>query len=75
LTVGLSDLPFWGRLAAEVADAGVNKLGARRCAAKGHKWRAARTLVLSEAGDAYEAPRGTMQRCVRCGATRPNPGA
>jgi hypothetical protein len=68
--MGLSDLPFWGRVAAEVADAGLDQLGARRCAKIGHKWRAARTVVLTDDGGAYEAPRGTMQRCRRCGATR-----
>lgn len=71
--MGLRDLPFWGRMAAEMADAGLNHLGGRHCTAKGHRWRAARTLVLGEDGDAYEAPRGTMQRCTRCGATRRNP--
>jgi hypothetical protein len=73
--MGWSDLPFWGRMAAEVADAGLDRVGARRCAAKGHKWRDARTVVLTDDGGAYEAPRGTMQRCSRCGATRQNPDA
>jgi hypothetical protein len=73
--MGLRDLPFWGRMAAEVADAGLNQLGARQCSTKGHRWRAARTVVLAEDGGAYEAPRGTMQRCTRCGATRRNPDA
>ncbi len=73
--MGLRDLPFWGRMAAEVADAGLNEIGARRCARKGHRWRNARTVVLTDDGGAYEAPRGTMQRCGRCGATRQNPTA
>jgi hypothetical protein len=30
-------------------------------------------IVLTKDGGAYEAPRGTMQRCRRCGATRPKP--
>jgi hypothetical protein len=73
--MGLRDLPFWGRMAAELADAGLDHMGARRCAKVGHKWRDARTVVLTEDGGAYEAPRGTMQRCRRCGATRPKPTA
>jgi hypothetical protein len=60
-------------VAGQLADSGLNALGARRCAAKGHRWRDARTYVLTEDGDAYEAPRGTMQRCTRCGVTRPRP--
>ncbi|HEX9057011.1 MAG TPA: hypothetical protein VF818_05710 [Ktedonobacterales bacterium] len=73
--MGLRDLPFWGRMVAEVADAGLNQMGAQRCATRGHKWRDARTVVLTDDGSAYEAPRGTMQRCRRCGITRPNPDA
>jgi hypothetical protein len=68
--MGLRDIPFWGRMAAEVADATLNEVGARKCAVKGHNWKDARTIVLTDDGDAYEAPRGTMQRCRRCGATR-----
>ena len=71
--MGLRDLPFWGRMANELANMGLDSMGARRCAKSGHKWRDARTVVLTEEGDAYEAPRGTMQRCGRCGATRPRP--
>jgi hypothetical protein len=75
MTMGWRDLPFWGRMTVELADAGIDQLGARRCATRGHKWRDARTVVLTDDGGAYEAPRGTMQRCRRCGATRPNPAA
>jgi hypothetical protein len=71
--MGLRDLGFWGRMAAEIADAGLDHAGARRCAARGHKWRDVSAIVLTKDGGAYEAPRGTMQRCRRCGATRPKP--
>jgi hypothetical protein len=60
-------------MAAELADTGLDQLGARKCAKTGHKWRDARTVVLTDDGGAYEAPRGTMQRCRRCGVTRPHP--
>lgn len=71
--MGLRDLPFWGRMAAELANVGLDRMGARRCAKSGHKWRDVRTVVLTDDGGAYEAPRGTMQRCGRCGATRQRP--
>ena len=48
MSMGLGDLPFWGRMAAEAADAGLNKMGARRCAKVGHRWADARTVVLTE---------------------------
>ena len=71
--MGLRDLPFWGRMANELANTGLDQMGASRCAKVGHKWHDARTVVVTDGGDAYEAPRGTMQRCRRCGATRPRP--
>ena len=43
--MGLRDIPFWGRMAAEVADATLNEMGARKCATKGHLWKDARTIV------------------------------
>jgi hypothetical protein len=71
--MGLRDLPFWGRVAAQVADAGLDRLGAKRCAAKGHKWRDVGAIVLRDDGGVDELERGTMQRCRRCGAVRPRP--
>jgi hypothetical protein len=71
--MGLRDLPFWGQFANELANMGLDRLGARRCAKSGHKWRDVRTIIQTASGDAYEAPHGTMQRCGRCGVTRPRP--
>lgn len=71
--MGIRDLPFWGRIAAELADAGMDKLGARRCAAKGHKWHDVGAVVLREDGGVDELPRGAMQRCRRCGEVREKP--
>ena len=71
--MGLSDIPFWGRIAAEVMDAGMDRLGARSCATKGHKWRDVGAIVLREDGGVEELERGAMQRCRRCGETREKP--
>ncbi len=71
--MGLRDLPFWGRVAAEVANGGLDRLGAKRCAAKGHKWHDVSAIVLGDDGDVQELERGAMQRCRRCGAVRPKP--
>lgn len=73
--MGLRDLPFWGRLAAEVADAGLDRMGARRCATKGHRWHDVSAVILRQDGGVEEQARGTMQRCLRCGETRPRPEA
>jgi hypothetical protein len=69
--MGLRDLPFWGRIAGELADAGLDHLGAKRCATKGHKWRDIGAIVLKEDGGVEELARGAMQRCQRCGAVQP----
>ncbi|HEX9039264.1 MAG TPA: hypothetical protein VF808_19950 [Ktedonobacterales bacterium] len=71
--MGLSDIPFWGRVAAELMDAGMDRLGARACATKGHKWRDVGAIVLREDGGVEELARGAMQRCRRCGETRDKP--
>jgi hypothetical protein len=73
--MGLRDLPFWGRVAAEVADSELNRLGARKCATKGHKWHDVGAIVLRDDGSVEELARGAMQRCRRCGATREKPQA
>ena len=50
-------------------------LGAKKCAQKGHKWHDVGAVVLRSDGSVDELPRGTMQRCRRCGLTRdPNEG-
>lgn len=72
--MGLRDLAFWGRMMTAVADAGLDRLGARRCATKGHRWHDIGALVLREDGSVDELARGAMQRCLRCGAERPKPG-
>jgi len=69
----LSDIPFWGRMVGELLDSGMNHLGARTCATKGHKWHDIGAIVLKEDGGVEERPRGAMQRCRRCGAERANP--
>ena len=71
--MGLREIPFWTRVAGQLANMGLDRLGARRCAVKGHKWRDVSAIVLRQDGDVDELPRGTAQRCVRCGATREAP--
>ncbi len=73
--MGVRDWLSWGRIAAGLADAGLDQLGARRCAVKGHKWRPIGAIVLHDDGEVEELPRGAMQRCRRCGAERVTPGA
>ncbi len=73
--MGVRDLPVWGKLAAMLANDGLDALGAKKCAQKGHKWHDVGAVVLRSDGSADELPRGTMQRCRRCGLTRdPNEG-
>ncbi len=69
----MRDLLAWGRIAAGLADAGLDRMGARRCAVKGHKWRDIGAIVLRADGGVDELPRGAMQRCRRCGAEREKP--
>jgi hypothetical protein len=71
--MGARDLMDWGRIVAGLADAGLDRLGARRCAVKGHKWRDIGAIVLRADGGVDELPRGAMQRCRRCGVERENP--
>ncbi|MBF6591472.1 MAG: hypothetical protein IVW57_13225 [Ktedonobacterales bacterium] len=71
--MGVRDLPFWGRVAAELADAGLDRMGAKRCAVKGHKWRDVGAVMLREDGGVDELARGAMQRCRRCGTVQPKP--
>lgn len=73
--MGIRDLPFWGRMAAEVADAGLNARGAKKCAVKGHKWRDVKMIVLGADGGVEELARGAAQRCTRCGEERRTPTA
>jgi hypothetical protein len=71
--MGLRDVPFWTRVAAQVADLGLDRLGARRCAKQGHKWRNVPAIVLRADGTVEEKARGAAQRCARCGAERETP--
>jgi hypothetical protein len=71
--MGLRNLPFWGRVATEMANAGLDRLGAKRCAVKGHRWRDIGAIVLHDDGGVEELERGAMQRCRRCGEVRPQP--
>ncbi|HEU0027621.1 MAG TPA: hypothetical protein VFQ25_10945 [Ktedonobacterales bacterium] len=71
--MGLSDIPFWGRVAAELANVGLDRMGARACATRGHRWRNVKAIVLREDGGVEERARGAAQRCSRCGATREKP--
>lgn len=73
--MGLRDLPFWGRVAVEVADAGLDRIGAKRCDRTGHRWRDVGAVIVHEDGHVEELPKGAMQRCRRCGAERSNPAA
>jgi hypothetical protein len=68
--MGIRDLPFWARFAGQLADMGMDTLGAKRCATKGHKWRDVKMVVLRKDGGVDEYERGTAQRCVRCGEVR-----
>jgi hypothetical protein len=71
--MGITDLPIWGRIAGELLDAGMDHQGAKKCATKGHTWRDVALRVLREDGGIEEYPKGTMQRCRRCGETRLKP--
>jgi hypothetical protein len=73
--MGLRDLPVWGRLAAMLANDGLDALGAKKCAQKGHRWRDVGAVVLRSDGGVDELPRGAMQRCRRCDATRAPEGS
>ncbi len=68
--MGLRDLPFWGRLLGEVADAGLDSLGAKKCAKSGHRWRDVGAIVVRQDGGVDELARGAAQRCSRCGAVQ-----
>jgi hypothetical protein len=65
--MGIRDLPFWARFAGELADVGMDSLGAKRCATRGHKWRDVKMVVLRKDGGVDEYERGAARRCVRCG--------
>lgn len=71
--MGLRDLGFWGKMAGQLADEGLNRRGARTCATKGHKWRDVGAVVLRADGSVEERGRGAAQRCRRCGETREKP--
>lgn len=71
--MGLDDVTFWGQMAAKVMHFGLDRLGARTCATKGHKWRDVGAIVLREDGGVEQLARGAMQRCGRCGETRAKP--
>jgi hypothetical protein len=71
--MGISDLPIWGRIAGMFLDAGMDHMGAKKCATKGHVWRDVGLRILREDGRVEELPKGTMQRCRRCGETRAAP--
>ncbi len=65
--MGIRDLPFWARFAGLMANMGMDSLGAKRCAVKGHKWRDVEMVVLRKDGRVDEYARGAAQRCLRCG--------
>lgn len=71
--MGVRDVPFWGRMAAELANVGLDSMGAKRCAAKGHKWREVKAIVLRQDGGVDELAKGAARRCVRCGAVQEGP--
>lgn len=71
--MGVRDVPFWGRMAAEFANMGLDSLGAKRCAKKGHKWRAVKAIVLRQDGGVDELAKGAARRCVRCGLVEEGP--
>ncbi len=71
--MGLRDIPFWGRMAGVLLDTGMDHLGAKKCATKGHTWRDVGAIVVHEDKSVEELPRGAMQRCRRCGAERAAP--
>jgi hypothetical protein len=71
--MGISDLPIWGRLAGMFLDEGMDRMGAKKCATKGHVWRDVGAVVLREGGGMEELPKGARQRCRRCGEVR-DPG-
>ena len=73
--MGLRDLPFWARIAGTLANDKIDAAGAKRCAIKGHKWRDVTAIVLRQDGGVDELPKGSAQRCSRCGATREAPPA
>ncbi len=73
--MGLRDLPFWTRMAAELADVGMDRMGAKRCERKGHAWRDVGAIVLRQDGGVEERARGAAQRCRRCGTVRETPQA
>jgi hypothetical protein len=68
--MGVRDLPFWARVAGLLADMGMDSLGAKRCAVKGHKWRDVEMVVLRKDGRVEQHARGSAERCVRCGEER-----
>jgi len=68
--MGIRDLPFWARFAGEIADMGMDTIGAKRCATRGHKWRNVKMVVLRQDGGVDEYERGAAQRCTRCGEVR-----
>jgi hypothetical protein len=73
--MGVRDLPGWAYIAGIVADQSLDIMGAKRCAQKGHKWRDVKMIVETDDGGVVELPRGTAQRCVRCGAAQRQPPA
>ena len=72
--MGLTDLPIWGQIAGMLFNDGMDHLGAKKCATKGHVWRNVNLQVLREDGG-FEVRENAAQRCGRCGATRPAPEA
>ncbi|HEX8732248.1 MAG TPA: hypothetical protein VF725_09355 [Ktedonobacterales bacterium] len=70
--MGLSDLPIWGQIAGILFNDGMDHLGAKKCATKGHIWRNVDLQVLRDDGG-LDIQKDGAQRCGRCGATRPLP--
>lgn len=67
--MGLRDLPIWGQIAGMLFNDGMDHLGGKKCATKGHIWRSVDHQVLLADGG-LDIQKDAAERCGRCGATR-----